>query len=314
MEANVRHCDVTFAVACFNALPFLDSAIGSALSQQDVEVEVIIVDDGSTDGSLEMALGWQKKDRRVRVFRTPRNLGPGGARNIAIRNMQGQWLAVLDSDDVIDPRRSRTLIDAAEEAGADLIADNLTIFGQGLADADFLKSEDIPHRRIDLDTYFKSSRMFGRVPNLGFLKPMIRQSTLEAQTIQYNENLRIGEDDELIVRLLINGLWYAYHPDKMYRYRKHANSISHRLSLESAERILVSERAIRDRLSRNAPLSDAYAARWRSIQRAVAFTRAVDALKQGSVVGALLALASNPAAITLFAMPLRARFARWCGT
>src|SRR3989304_2564250 len=97
MRDSPNPCDVSFAIACHNSLPYLDEAVASALGQQDVTVEVIIVDDGSKDGSLARAKEWAERDARVRVLQTPENLGPGGARNLAIESMRGTWYAVLDS-------------------------------------------------------------------------------------------------------------------------------------------------------------------------------------------------------------------------
>ena len=87
--------------------------------------------------------------------------------------------------------------------------------------------------------------MFGASPNLGFLKPMIRRRVLERTGIRYDPSLRIGEDDALIVQLLLAGARYRLMPQAGYFYRKHGSSISHRLSLDHAERMMASERQIR---------------------------------------------------------------------
>ena len=315
MHSHPESCDVTFAMACYNAQPFLDAAISSALSQTDVAIEIVIVDDGSTDGSFEAAQSWQARDGRVRVYQTPRNLGPAGARNIALQQMQGRWYAVLDSDDLLAPGRTRELMSLAEGAGADLIADNLRIFGDGMKDLEFLNSEAFPEGRwVGLDDYFASTQMFGGQPNLGFLKPMIRKSFLNERQISYDESLRIGEDDELIVRILLEKGRYLVVPQCTYLYRKHGQSISHRLSLVNAERIMASERRIRQRLMGQGVLSKAYKARWEALVRAVAFTRAIDAIKKRQFLNAIAAVARSPASIMHFSMPIRARARRWLGS
>lgn len=306
------HCDVSFAIACFNAMPYLDEAIKSALDQEGVSVEVIIVDDGSSDDSRECAEAWSRRDERVRLLRTPQNLGPGGARNMAIETMRGTWYAVLDSDDLIDPQRSSLLIARAESIGADLIADGLRVFGEGVEEHDFLDA-DWPEdgRWVDLESYFASTVMFGSKPNLGFLKPMIRRTTLEQGPFRYDPGLRIAEDDELIVRLLLAGNRYFVLPRPGYRYRKHGASISHRLSVANAERMLVSERKVRECVAEKTGLTGTYRHRWRALLRAVAFTRAIDALKARKPVKALAAIAGTPGAIRLFSMPISARLRRW---
>lgn len=311
---SLVNCDVSFAVACYNAMPHLPYAIESALMQSNVNVEVLIVDDGSSDGSLECAQDLAAQDSRVVVHRTPVNSGPGGARNIALNVMKGSWYAVLDSDDLIDPDRARILIEAAEEAGADLIADDLLVFGEGIEEQRFL-SADWPAggRWLELDFYFSQSPLFSKVPNPGFLKPMIRRNVIEDLGLRYNEALRIAEDDELIVRLLMAGKRYYVLPKPLYRYRKHVNSISHRLSVEHVKLMMQSERVLRAKLQERGEISHSYRKRWYALERAVSFSKAVAALKARRPVAAIMAVLRKPSAVRLFAMPLGARLRRWFG-
>lgn len=312
MRDEAPSCDVSFAIACYDALPYLDAAIESALAQEDVSVEVLVVEDHGSDASLAHAEAWQARDTRVRVFRTPANGGPGAARNIAMSEMRGRWFAVLDSDDLITPQRSRRLIDAADAHGADLIADDLVLFGEGIGEHRFLPPELAAKggRWIDPELYFASTIMLGSQPNLGFLKPMIRKSALDVSGVRYDPDLRIGEDDALIVRLLLAGLAYYLLPEPGYRYRKHGASISHRLSLANAERMLRSEHRLRDDLAAAGLAGGAYRRRLGSIERAVAFTRSVEALKARRPLAALAPLLANPRAALLYALPLKARFRR----
>lgn len=296
--------DVSFALACFNAGAFLVPAVESALAQTGVRVEVLIVDDGSSDGSLAAAETLARADPRVRVFRTAANAGPGGARNIALAHMRGEWFAVLDADDLVLPDRARTLIALADREGADLVADNLTIFGEGLAEQPFFEPVDDSWHWLTLDAYFGQSRLLGRTPNPGFLKPMIRRRVIEATALRYNERMRIGEDDELIVRLLASGNRYAVSHRPLYRYRKHSASISHRLSLDHAERMMEAERAIRSLIGEVQAARSAYRGRWRAMSRALAFTRSIDSLKRRRPLAAAMTLLRQPGALLLYRDPI----------
>ncbi|UVI39084.1 glycosyltransferase family 2 protein [Qipengyuania spongiae] len=315
MRDEAPSCDVSFAVACYDALPYLDAAIESALSQAGVSVEVLVVEDHGSDASLAHAQAWQARDPRVRVFRTPANGGPGAARNIAIDEMRGRWFAVLDSDDLLAPQRSRLLIDVADAHGADLIADDLVLFGEGIEEHRFLPPELAAEggRWIDPEFYFASTIMLGTEPNLGFLKPMIRKSALDTSGVRYDPGLRIGEDDALIVRLLLAGLSYYLMPEPGYRYRKHGASISHRLSLANAEKMLRSEHLLRADLAATGLAGRAYRRRLGSIERAVAFTHSVEAMKARKPLAALAPLLANPRAALLYALPLKARIGRILG-
>jgi succinoglycan biosynthesis protein ExoO len=165
-------------------------------------------------------------------------------------------------------------------------------------------------RWIEPDLYFASTIMFGDRPNLGFLKPMIRKAALDAAGTRYNPDLRIGEDDELMVRLMLGGWKYYLWPEPLYHYRKHNLSISHRLSLENAERMLRSEIQLRSELIAAGLADGAYTARWRSVRRAEAFTRSVEALKALRPFAAIAPLIKRPDAALLYSMPLRARARR----
>lgn len=304
---------ISFAMACFNAQPFLREAIQSALNQRDVTVEVLVVDDGSADNSVKEAREMADADPRVRVFQTPVNGGPAAARNLALEQMRGQWFAILDSDDLIDAQRSSQLLNIAEVNQADLIADNLLVFGEGIMDHSFLSPEENKEGRwLSLEEYFVRSQLFAKRPGLGFLKPMIRKSALERHGIRYNEGLRIGEDDELIVQLLHVDCRYYLNPTTGYKYRKHGNSISHRLSVENAERMLAAERQIRQMIGDVADMR-AYKNRFHSIARGAAFVRSIEQLKEKRVLSAIRTLLSNPAAIPLYQMPIAAKVKRILG-
>lgn len=90
---------VTIAVSSYNYERFVGQAIESALSQTYPQVEVIVVDDGSTDGSWDII---QRFGKRITAIRTP-NRGQGSAYNLGFEGSQGEWLLFLDSDDVLHP-------------------------------------------------------------------------------------------------------------------------------------------------------------------------------------------------------------------
>jgi glycosyltransferase involved in cell wall biosynthesis len=92
------------------------AALPAALGQEDVALEVVVVDDGSTDVTSErLALC---EDDRVSVVRHDRTLGVAQARNTGISVARGKWIGLLDDDDVWSPRKLRTQIDAATQADA----------------------------------------------------------------------------------------------------------------------------------------------------------------------------------------------------
>ena len=223
---------ISVIMANYNCEAFLASAIRSVLNQTNTALELILVDDGSSDRSVEIAQEIAKQDARLSVFSGTRYGGPAPVRNHALERAKGDWVAIVDSDDLIRPDRLERMLTAAEDTGADILIDNLAVFqSDGPANIFTMFEGDLRDRpaRIMESEYIKANMLYGRGSKLGYAKPLIRRSALEANSLRYNETMRIGEDYDLIVRLLSTGARMMSVPDVMYFYRKHGNSISHRL-------------------------------------------------------------------------------------
>jgi hypothetical protein len=109
--------EVSVVVSTQNRWPLMAStALASALRQEDVELEVIVVDDGSDEDAPAGLPGLD--DPRVRVVRHEEPRGVAAARNAGVREAGGEWVAFLDDDDLWSPRKVRAQADVAREAGA----------------------------------------------------------------------------------------------------------------------------------------------------------------------------------------------------
>lgn len=94
---------VTVLMAVYNGERFLCTAIESILNQKYRDFEFLIIDDASTDSTAQIIAGIS--DARVRVIRNVTNLGAGGARNVGLANARGEFVAILDADDIALPDR-----------------------------------------------------------------------------------------------------------------------------------------------------------------------------------------------------------------
>ncbi|MFL5538861.1 MAG: glycosyltransferase family 2 protein [Longimicrobiaceae bacterium] len=110
---------VSVVIACYNAADFVGGAIASALAQSHPAVEVVVVDDASTDGSWDVVAGF---GGRVRALRLPANRGPAHARNRGVELARGEWLMFLDADDSIAPDTVAALVEAGRRAPGSLAA------------------------------------------------------------------------------------------------------------------------------------------------------------------------------------------------
>lgn len=307
---------VSIAIASYNAATYLEAAVASALGQAGPPVEILIVDDGSTDGSEALGRALAQAHAEVRFERLPENGGPAAARNRAIDLARGDWLAILDSDDLMAPGRLARLVAHGEASGADIVADDLMLFTDGPPPRElglFLGDHARPGP-VSLEDYLRRTIMYGDVPDLGFLKPVLRLARMRAAGIRYDTRLRIAEDVDLVLRLLLGGLRLEIVAEPGYRYRKHDASISHRLSVPA---VAAMHRASADLL----PLLDRHSAEARRLYRrrharighVLAFERLIAALKARQPLAALGIMIGNPGLVPMLRMPIGARLARLAG-
>ena len=118
-------CDelISVIVPAYNAEGYIENCVDSILSQVYDNIEVIIIDDGSTDNTREVCKKYDN-DKRVTLI-TTENGGPGKARNKGIDTAKGEWILFVDSDDTIDKEMCSCLYRAAEDADADIALCNL---------------------------------------------------------------------------------------------------------------------------------------------------------------------------------------------
>ena len=222
--------EVSVIMANRNGGPHLGAAIQSLREQTLSSWELVFVDDASTDDSARQAERLAAGDPRIRVVRLGSSGGPARARNCALELVRGRWTAVFDSDDLMLPDRLATLHARAIADGAKILADNQLQFSGSMRSRPLLPPVWVQHPRwVGLVEFVDSSRLYSRIPDLGYLKPFIETATLQRLGVRYDERLRIGEDYDFMARLLSRGLSIRLEPRALYLYRKHANSTSYRL-------------------------------------------------------------------------------------
>lgn len=123
--------DISIIVPVYNAAEYLNDCLNSFLNQTKKEIEVVLVDDGSKDNSLEICKEFSKKDSRVKVI-SQENGGPSSARNTALDSVIGQWILFVDSDDAIATDMCEKMYNAAMKTNADMVLCNMVnIFPSG---------------------------------------------------------------------------------------------------------------------------------------------------------------------------------------
>ena len=93
---------ISVIIPFYNAHKYLTACLNSILNQTYQNLEIILIDDGSTDNSLEIAQSFKKQDPRIQIF-TQKNRGPSAARNLGLKKATGDFISFIDSDDTINP-------------------------------------------------------------------------------------------------------------------------------------------------------------------------------------------------------------------
>lgn len=111
---------VSIIVPVYNAASYLNGCIDSILSQDYTDIELILVNDGSTDNSDMICLQYKERDSRV-IYLSNENFGVSETRNLGLKNASGEYIMFVDSDDKLSPKAITKMISAAKEKDSDLV-------------------------------------------------------------------------------------------------------------------------------------------------------------------------------------------------
>lgn len=250
---------VSVIIAAYNAAPFLHRAVNSALQQTLPPLQVLVIDDCSTDGTADVGRRLAANDPRVRVLALDENGGPAKARNVGIDQAQGEWIAILDADDAFLPDRLERLQAIANTTKADVVADNFMWFDAAVGSAGPAGlSPSSVIELVDKYTFIALARPFAKEADLGLLKPMFRRDFLNEKRLRYPLYSRHGEDFLLLFDILLAGGRYALSRTPGYLYTSRSSGLSrtrvdydtmaaHTLALANDERVR-SDRRLKDLL------------------------------------------------------------------
>ncbi|MBP1852958.1 glycosyltransferase family 2 protein [Rhizobium halophytocola] len=311
MSESLHRPDVSFVIAAYNAQDTLARAIDSALAQTGVTVEVLVIDDCSTDTTVEIAESYAGQP--VTLIRQGQNGGPGAARNAGIAAACGDWIAVLDADDAVRPERMRRMLACAKATEAQIVVDNLDVVPMhgGLPQRMF--REDDLHKLaiLTLADFIQSNIIFRSTFNYGYMKPVFSRRFLVREDLRFDESLKIGEDYMLLASALASGGTCAVEPHSGYIYHIREGSISRVLERHHVDAMLSSDSLFLQRFALGGQALIAQRQRTRSLFEARSFLTLVEEIKKRSIGGVLKTAAQNPRALRHLQMPIAARMRRF---
>jgi succinoglycan biosynthesis protein ExoO len=226
----------TVIIPTYSAETTLLRALRSALDQTMRNIEVIVVDDASTDSSWDIITKQASEDSRIRAIRNKRNCGKPIGMNRAIALARGQWLAVLDADDWYHPDRLAALVALAESRQVDMAADNQLFYD---ATAAKIVGTAWPAGetdwRLSFDDFLIGSNAY-RTFNLGMLKPVLRMEFIRQTGLAYEERARHGQDFFYLLQFFLSGGTAAVTDTAYYYYTQPFGAISRQWSHASRRR------------------------------------------------------------------------------
>jgi glycosyltransferase involved in cell wall biosynthesis len=204
---------VSIIIPCYNAERWIAEAIDSALSQTYSSLEVIVIDDGSTDHSLEIIKGYGDRIR----WETGVNQGQSVARNRGFSLSNGKYIQWLDADDYILPEKLENQVSYLEESEDDIIYGDWRYQYHEINGYTRLGNVNVPGYHKDILDALLSGVA------LTVMNCLVKRKIVERLN-GYDEKLRAGEDVDFWIRAAISGAKFVYQPGCYSVYRTYGNS------------------------------------------------------------------------------------------
>lgn len=205
---------LSVVVPVYNVSSYLDTCLGSLAAQTYDNIEILCVNDGSTDDSLDKLREWERRDARVRVI-DQQNKGVSAARNVGIDLVEGEFVCFLDPDDSLESTACEEIVHTLASTGADVLIFGATYAPEeaGSPWLDFaLAPRDITYDSFSMDILMKEpSRPF--IWKMAFLS-----SFLKGHKIRFDEELSLGEDQAFCFSVFPRSRRSVFISKKLYRY------------------------------------------------------------------------------------------------
>ena len=243
---------ISIIVPVYNAEVYLERCVNSLLAQTLEDIEIILVDDQSRDGSGRMCDAFAKKDNRIKVIHK-KNEGAGKARNTALEVAVGEYVGFVDSDDFVEREMFETLVNKAEEYNSDLVLSGVKFVDGNMFSQ---KGECEVKHYFEQDTHFESGEeikklrlgIVGALPEdkddsrygMSIWKNVFRREIIEKNGIRFQSEREMLSEDALFMIDYISHIKKATGiKEAFYNYCRNGESISKSYKKDRFEKSLV---------------------------------------------------------------------------
>ncbi|HIW77381.1 MULTISPECIES: glycosyltransferase family 2 protein [Gordonibacter] len=204
---------VTVIVPVYNTERYLEACLDSILGQTLADIEVLCIDDGSSDGSGARLDDYASRDARVRVIHQE-NAGVSHARNVGLDNARGDYILFVDSDDFIEPNTCEKLVNVARREKADIVVFGGETFPSVAWIDRCFDTHDISYKSEGVRALFQETGSFPLMCNKLYARPL-----LDIHQLRFNEELKLGEDNAFQFCTFPYASCVAFCSDRFYHYR-----------------------------------------------------------------------------------------------
>lgn len=233
---------ISVIVPIYNAELYLEQCIESVLNQTLRDIELLLIDDGSTDNSIRICEKYKKRDNRIQLY-TNKNVGQGLERNFGIKKATGEYIAFLDSDDQYNKNMLEKLYQKAIETNADMVSCRIVdihdgkIMKEHLVNDKVLSScQEIKAAMADLISYEEKDGYSGCI---AVWDSIFRRDIIENKDIHFFSERYIYSEDLLFKLMFMSyAKIIAFCNEGVYLYRVNDTSFTHRIDVSVLKRIV----------------------------------------------------------------------------
>lgn len=229
---------LTYIVPVYNTAAYLPRCLQSIIDQPVAadDCEILVVDDGSTDGSRDVVERFAREYPQVRLLSQP-NAGVSAARNLALDNASGRYVAFVDSDDYLEDGAAAAMLDRVVDDDLDVLVFN---FSRMMPDGTDCKD-------TSRDNYASSTVTTGvdylqqHVMSPYVWRYLVRRTLIEDNRLRFNTSFIACEDGDFIARFMLQAARVAHHNVKGYCYVKRSDSAMHNPDADHVKRRIFSQ-------------------------------------------------------------------------
>lgn len=239
---------VSVIIPCYNAEKWLSQAIESCLKQTYSPIEIIVIDDGSTDSCLDIIKNYGNQI----IWESGVNRGGNYARNRGFALSKGEYIQFLDADDYILPEKISRQVDFLEKTGADVV------YGDWRHQRHLCSGEVILE---DIKVSGQQDDMLAALLSDWWVSPaclLFRRQAVQKSN-GWDENLKAGQDRDFFISVVMSGAKVAYQPGCYSIYRRYGNiTVSSSSKTRYLENQLLINKKVENQLSQSGKLSNKY--------------------------------------------------------